>query len=304
MGLLGGGLATAAYHYRRGLDDQDRRLRDARDMARDARDAIDRWLSSGTAQRLLVATVQDVLGGISIGGPRQQVPSVVPNPSTVTRPDITGVSAATSTQWPPVPGVYDDAGNVTTIGALTRLGLALTYEEVTAAILALVRKASPSQTTKEQIYNVINALIDAVAGRSLTWEQYRAIWENVLASGGALNPHTDATRQPVYIAGSSQATVASVTLLPGSSDEVAFWRVTAGPNPINSGSTLLSATYATPFVVAGQPVKPFVITDNPAFVSIVAASSTSYTVQLIGGSINANSSMDVGVLSKASAQAG
>ena len=299
LGLLGGGLAAAGVHYTRTQDHLDRRVDRADDRARDAQDTVNRWLNSGTVARLLIATVQDVLGGIAISSPARQAPSAVPSTAVVARPDISGVSQATANTWPPVQGTYDTDQRVTAVGELTKFGLALTYEEVRTAVMALVQSTQPSLASKEQLFNVINALVASVASRSATWADYKAAWDAFFQ--GTLpgyDPHTDPTKIPQ--ASAFGANVASVVPLPQSTDQVARFRITAGPAALTaSANPVFQVTFATTYQKGNTPIAPIVLTEtSPSFQwSVASVTPNGYQIVLSQGSISAPGSYDLKILS-------
>lgn len=295
LGLLGGGLTAAAVHFSRNQDNTDRRIERADDRAREAQAQINQWMQSGTMARLLIAAVQDVLGGIAISNPSTQAPSNVPSTAVVTRPDISGSANATGNNWPPVVGTYNEHQQVLSVGELTKLGLALTYEEVRTAILALVQSTPPNVGAKGQIFNVVNALIASVAARTATWDQYKAAWDLFFNGTLPSDPHQDPTKIPQ--ASGLGANVASVVPLANSTDQVARFRVTsdgtgisAGPNPI------FVVTYATAY-----PLPPIVLTEQrPGMFWAVGTGNTGagYSVILQSGGIPANTIIDLKVLSQ------
>ena len=299
LGLLGGGLAAAGVHYTRTQDHLDRRVDRADDRARDAQDTVNRWLNSGTVARLLIATVQDVLGGIAISSPARQAPSAVPSTAVVARPDISGVSQATANTWPPVQGTYDTDQRVTAVGELTKFGLALTYEEVRTAVMALVQSTQPSLASKEQLFNVINALVASVASRSATWADYKAAWDAFFQ--GTLpgyDPHTDPTKIPQ--ASAFGANVASVVPLAQSTDQVARFRITAGPGNLGaSANPVFQVTYATPYQKGSTPITPIVTYESTHSFgwSIANVTPNGYQVILSTGVINNATTYDLKILS-------
>ena len=109
-------------------DNLERRIDRTDDRARDAQDGLNNWLNSGTVARLIKQTVQDVLGGIAAASPAPQTPTAVPTTTNIARPDISGVSTGTETNWPPVVGIYNEQANIVQVGELARFGLALTYQ--------------------------------------------------------------------------------------------------------------------------------------------------------------------------------
>ena len=299
MGLLGGGLTTAAVHYVRTQDNLERRIDRTDDRARDAQDGLNTWLNSGTVARLIKQTVQDVLGGIAAASPAPQTPTAVPTTTNIARPDISGVSTSTETNWPPVAGIYNEQANIVQVGELARFGLALTYQEVRTAILALVQATPPTLGGKVQIYNVLNALIQSVVSRSATLEQYKIGWDAFFNGFVQSNdPHKDPTKIP-SVSGFG-ANVASVVPLAPCTDEVARFRITAGPGNITAGANpVFSVTYATPYQQGPIPIAPIVVSDQQhTFLwTTGGVTSTGYQVYLSSGGLAATTTYDIKLLS-------
>lgn len=299
LGLLGGGLAAAGVHYNRTQDHLDRRVDRADDRARDAQDMISRWLNSGTVARLLVASVQDVLGGIAIASPAPQTPSAIPSTAVVARPDLSGVTHATGNNWPPVLGSYDQEQRITAVGELTKLGLALTYEEVRTVILALVAPTPPSLQAKVQTFNVINALLASVAPRNASWADYKAAWDAFFQGNlPGYDPHTDPTKIPQ--ASALGGSVASVVPLAQSTDQVARFRITAGAGGIvASANPVFQVTYATAYQQASTTITPIVVFETMhTFVwSVANVTPNGYQVILSQGTINAGNTYDLNIMS-------
>ena len=293
LGLLGGGLAAAGVHYTRTQDHLDRRVDRADDRARDAQEAINRWLNSGTVARLLVASVQDVLGGIAIASPTPQTPTAIPSTAVVARPDLSGVSQATGNNWPPVLGTYDTEQRITSVGELTKLGLALTYEEVRTALLALIQPTQPSLLTKNQIFNAINALVSSLASRNASWADYKAAWDSFFQGTiPGYDPHTDPTKIPQ--ASGLVASVASVVPLPQSTDQVTRIRITAAAGGINaSANPILQVNYATAY-----PIAPVVIAEptHTFLWSVANVTGSGYQLILSQGTISAGNTYDLKLL--------
>jgi hypothetical protein len=293
-------LAAAGVHYTRTQDHLDRRVDRADDRARDAQDTINRWLQSGTVARLLYATVQDVLGGIAIAQPAQQAPAAVPSTAVVARPDLSGFSQATGNNWPPVPGTYNNEQQITAVGELTKLGLALTYEEVRTAILALVQSTPPSLQVKAQIFNVLNALVSSVAARNATWADYKAAWDAFFQ--GTLpgyDPHTDPAKVPT-ISGLA-AGITSAVSLAKSTDAVTRVRLTIGGANINpSNNALFTIGYATEYRdKTGSPIAPIVLPEQPftLFFAPINGTSQAAGIALQTGTLLANQVYDFKIAS-------
>jgi len=299
MGLLGGGLTTAAVHYVRTQDNLERRLDRTDDRARDAQDGLNTWLNSGTVKRLIKQTVQDILGGIAAASPAPQTPTAVPTTTNIARPDISGVNTSTESNWPPIPGVYNDEANIVQVGELARFGLALTYQEVRTAILALVQATPPTLGGKVQIYNVLNALIQSVLSRSATLEQYKTGWDSFF-NGFVQNndPHKDPTKIPtITFLGTN---VAGVTPIGTCTDEVARFRISAGPGNISAGANpIFTVLYATPYQLGSLPITPIVVSDQQHTFLWTTGNVTAagYTVYLSSGAIPNGNTYDIKLLS-------
>ncbi|MBL9003467.1 MAG: hypothetical protein JNJ46_04420, partial [Myxococcales bacterium] len=212
---------------------------------------------------------------------------------------ISGVSQATANTWPPVQGTYDTDQRVTAVGELTKFGLALTYEEVRTAVMALVQSTQPSLASKEQLFNVLNALVASVASRSATWADYKAAWDAFFQNTlPGYDPHTDPTKIPQ--ASGLVAAVASVIPLAQSTDQVARFRITAAAGGIGSSANpLIQVTYATPYQRGATTIAPIVIAEPTHTFSWAVTNVTpnGYQVILSAGAILGGQTYDLKILS-------
>ncbi|MBL9003453.1 MAG: hypothetical protein JNJ46_04350, partial [Myxococcales bacterium] len=212
---------------------------------------------------------------------------------------ISGVSQATANTWPPVQGTYDTDQRVTAVGELTKFGLALTYEEVRTAVMALVQSTQPSLASKEQLFNVLNALVASVASRSATWADYKAAWDAFFQNTlPGYDPHTDPAKVPT-ISGVA-AGITSVVSLAKSTDTVTRVRVTVGGGNVNpSANALFTIGYATEYRDNGAPISPIVIPEQPftLFFCPVNGTFQTYGIALQTGTLLANTSYDLKIAS-------
>lgn len=308
-GALAGGLTSLIYAHNRNEDDTQLRIRDARRVANDAADAVDRLRARGEMIRLNVAILQDLLTGVLVANPRQPNPTALPSglPTSV-RPQFSqwaSETAASNLTWPPAPGQYDANGQVLQIGELGTLGAALTLEEVRAFLLGLTQNEQPSSAAKVQIFQMAHMLVETVAHLNLTAADFRAAWERVFAvfAGGAdASPHANTTPGPVIT--NKIAALSSVTALGApdigsmnkhqNTDAASKWRITVGGGNINANTTLFTLQYNSSYYRGGQLYNPVTLLSSSVFSTIGQSPSQVSivnNVQLAG-----NTDYDLGIV--------
>lgn len=294
--LTGAGLAALTQWSR--LDDTTQsKLRNVRADVRDVRDAFVDTQSYGEIIRLRLAVVQDLLSGVARASSTSAAPSPLPLPqSSLGRPDLcSGIEAAISGfSYPPRQGTYDARGNIVSLGELTTVGTALTFEEVRAALHGFVMCGGSTGSQRVEIYRAMNALVETVAGLSLSKAEFASAWARVFAMSGAepIDPHLDPTRPPsLAIVGAAGITLSYLGAPPignnpqtDAAQRITF-AVTAGA--IAAETDLISVSFATPYrwkrsdgsVVAFTPA----IVVNPSYrlFRINAASSTGFRIATI-----------------------
>lgn len=292
-GLLTG-LAIAAFaHANRWDVDTNRRLRDARQDARDATTSINDLRSRGELIRSRLPVVQDFQVGLSIANARELFPEVIPTATPVMRPDLASAAEQEilGSSWPPAKGEYDDTGRVTQAGELATLGLTLTFEETRAAIQGLVQGKQPTQAQKRQIYRCFHALNEVLYGGlpssplssdglGLTYAEFISAWRRLFTgSEQQLDAHRNPAIPPMIV--NKDAGIASMTPLGqpdinypfehSNMDAANKWRVTVGGANINSGTTLFTVQFGSPYSRNGKPYVPVVLaTPTPPIQPMIA----------------------------------
>ena len=281
-GLLTG-LAIAAFAQAHRWDiDTSRRLREANQDARDATRSINDLRNRGEMIRSRLPVVQDFQVGLSIATPREVFPDVIPSAPPVVRPDLASSAEAAilESSWPPSKGDYDDTGRVTQAGELASLGLAMTFEEVRAGLLGLVQGKQPTYAQKRQIYRCLHALNEVLYGGpsssplssdglGLAYADYVAAWRRLFTGSAEQqqDPHRNTATPPIVL--SKDAGLVSVQPL-GMPDinypyehqntDAAFkLRMQVGGAIVNSGTTLFTIQFGTPYTRNGKPYVPVVL---------------------------------------------
>ena len=306
-GVLSGAALAAAAGFAREGDETQRKIRIARDDSTRALRDIEDLNTRGEVVRSRMPVVMDFDAGLSVANQPNPVPSVTPSTAGVGRPDLAAnmSTAVADLKWPPKPGQYDERGNIMTIGELTALASALTYEEPRAFLQGLVQSRQPTPAQKVQIFYAANALTAALYSLNLNEEQYLQAWKSFFTgeTGSATlsDAHGLVTSPPVAsIIDPGIASVVPLGLpnIPTCSyahqntDYASKWRVTLGAN-VAAGSAAFQITFGTsPWVKNGKPYQPVVLSSSPLLtVSAVTASGfTVKTVQAIGGALT----VDVG----------
>lgn len=303
--LTGAGLAALTQWSR--LDDTTQsKLRNVRADVRDVRDAFVDTQSYGEIIRLRLAVVQDLLSGVARASSTSAAPSPLPLPqSSLGRPDLCGgIEAAISGfSYPPRQGTYDARGNIVSLGELTTVGTALTFEEVRAALHGFVMCGGSTGSQRVEIYRAMNALVETVAGLNLTKAEFATAWAAVFnRQSEPIDPHTDPTRSPVIGALSGGLTVAYLGAPPiGTNPQTdAAQRivisVTAGALSVDT--ELVQVTFATPYRYkrADGSVVSFVPAvhagSNFKSVRVTSASSTGFKITNSVG-LNSGDSLEV-----------
>lgn len=280
--LTGAGLAALTQWSR--LDDTTQsKLRNVRADVRDVRDAFVDTQSYGEIIRLRLAVVQDLLSGVARASSTSAAPSPLPLPqSSLGRPDLcSGIEAAISGfSYPPRQGTYDARGNIVSLGELTTVGTALTFEEVRAALHGFVMCGGSTGSQRVEIYRAMNALVETVAGLSLSKAEFASAWARVFGPTGAtaaIDPHTS-TSVPPSITALNGVTITQLPLNQQPRTDAAHrFQVTISGGGLPADSPFVQVTFGTPYrfdaggVAAGfapvvlatgsiQPVRPIIVT--------------------------------------------
>jgi hypothetical protein len=306
-GVLSGAALAAAAGFAREGDETQRKIRIARDDSTRALREIEELNTRGEVVRSRMPVVMDFNAGLSIASQPNPVPSVTPSTAGVSRPDLAAnmSTAIADLKWPPNPGRYDERGNILSIGELTALASAFTYEEPRAFVQGLVQPRQPTAAQKIQIFYAANALTTALYSLNLSGDQYVQVWKSLFSGAGAEAPEADThglvSSPPVAVVldpGIVSVLPLGLPNIPTCSyahqntDYASKWRVAVGAN-VAAGSAAFQITFGTsPWLKNGKPYQPVVLSSSPLFVvSLVTANGfTVKTVQGIGGA----STIDVG----------
>lgn len=252
------GLATStAFHFLRRDTDNQNRL----DRSRDDIDALQRRIqdmaSNGHWLRASSAVVADLLSGVALARSEETTPTVLPNLSTINRPQLINAlqSGIGNFAWPPKEGEYTANGYIEKAGELVSLGLILTFEEVRAFIHGLVLDNAPTQAEKISAFNAAAELIRAIVNRNFSRQQWKVTWERLFGPV----PHAVA---PVIGQTLPNVTAQALT---GAKDSALVVKVTIGAGGINAGAQVAKVTFGTaytnvPAVIVGGPFRAELVT--------------------------------------------
>ena len=311
-GALSGALIAGLAHWSRYDDDQARRTRNLKLDLGEVRDTLREYLSRGEVIRSRMPPVQDAQVGLALATQVAPTSAVVPSVTKIGRPEI-GEDAAYNLNWPPKTGQFDAQGNVSELGELSTLFLGLTYEELRAFLLGFLQSKSPSQVSKQQIFNASHQLSLELASLGLTPEEYRAAWHWLFTNGvstAAVDPHRDPYRAPAVVAGSLNGGISAFVpltslgnVVPGAypnrnTDEASHWRITTSA-PVGAGQQLAIIRFGTEYRYrsggVSSPFQPTVISSAGVY-GIFAEGITSTTFTLFAGQlIAANVNVDIHV---------
>lgn len=308
-GLLSGAAIAAAVGFSRTDDETQRRLRHVREDAREAQRDIRDLIGNGAIQRLFMSVVQDAIAGLSIANPTTVNPTLTPSSVAQTRPDLANSmeAAVAELSWPPKPGHYNTAGYIESVGELTQLFTALTFEENRAFIQGLAQEKQPTAAQKIQAFFVSNSLISTVYGLNLTWQQYVDAWKRLF---GVVQGTTDDHRspqKPPRIIGIDPTIVSVIPLgqpdVPGfpyatyNTDIANKWRVTVSSGGTPASTNLFTVQFGSEFRQPGpgggtSAYQPVVLSQDTKL-NIASVTSAGFTVRNTFG-LSGSITMDMG----------
>ena len=279
---IAGLVAVALPLWVRAQDDNDRELRNNRLDLRDLEDQLRACCNHGANIRNKLPVNQDFGVGLALSNPKAAVPELIPTTSSVTRPAI-GDDATLDYKWPPRTGTYTANGAVSEIGEITRLALALLFQENRAWIEGFTLSGAPSQTALVQIFSAARALSTVLAAQSLSRADYVTAWSKML---GVSVPGTPPTITNVQTANA----IASVAAISGHAfnNRAMRLRVTVGGGNYAASTDVATVVFSQPFSTV-----PAVVGDSNVVLSAVTTSS--FTFQLRNGWTN-GSTVDVSLL--------
>jgi len=179
---IAGLVAVALPLWVRAQDDNDRELRNNRLDLRDLEDQLRACCNHGANIRSKLPVNQDFGVGLALSNPKAAVPELIPTTSSVTRPAI-GDDAMLDYKWPPRTGTYTANGAVSEIGEITRLALALLFQENRAWIEGFTLASAPSQTALVQIFSAARALSTVISSLNLSRSEYVSAWNQLFNAG-------------------------------------------------------------------------------------------------------------------------
>lgn len=313
LGMLTGALVPVAAQWSRYDDETQRRLRNTKYDLRDLRDAFTDSQAWGGVVRSRLPIVMDWDTGLAIATAQQPVAQKIPTlPSLAQRPNLCqgAESFVSSMQWPPRPGMYDSRQNVTQVGELSTTALAVTYEEVRAAILGFVSCDGSTAAGRVQLYRAVNALTETVMALNLSRAEFAARWEKIFApTSTTTDPHRDPAKSPTIGSINSRFNVASVMWLStGNNNEINAqtdaghrFRVTAGSGGLIAADIEICAiTFSSSYRYKRPdgtiaPMVPQIHADGAYSPYVIGSSYTGYTLAA-RAPIPAGTSVDISVI--------
>jgi len=279
---IAGLVAFALPLWVRAQDDNDRDLRNNRLDLRDVEDKLRACCNHGAMIRGKLPVNQDFGVGLALSNPKASVPELIPTTSGVTRPAI-GEDALLDYKWPPRTGTFTENGAVSEIGEITRLALALLFQENRAWIEGFTQSTSPNQAALTQIFSAARALSTVLASQSLTRADYVAAWAKMF---GVSVPGAPPTITNVQTGNN----VSSVQAIAGHAfnNRAMRLRVSIGPGNYGAGADVCTIVFSQPFSAA-----PAVVGDSNVVITTVT--QTSFTFQLRTGQNN-GSFVDTNIL--------
>ncbi len=279
---IAGLMAVALPMWVRAQDDNDRELRNNRLDLRDLEDQLRACCNHGANIRSKLPVNQDFGVGLALSNPKAAVPELIPTTSSVTRPAI-GDDATLDYKWPPRTGTYTANGAVSEIGEITRLALALLFQENRAWTEGFTLSSAPSQTALVQIFSAARALSTVLAAQSLSRADYVAAWSKML---GVSIPGTPPTITNVQTGNN----FASVTAIAGQvfNNRSMRLRISVGPGNSGAGADVATIVFGQAFATV-----PAVVGDSNLLITTVTP--TGFTFQMRNGYSN-GSVIDANVL--------
>jgi len=224
LGAMAGALVPVAVQWSRYDDQTQQRVRTTKYDLRDLKDAWQESQGWGSAVRGRLPIVMDWGTGLAMATAQTATPQAIPSlPPGQLRPNLCqGAEAFVSAMlYPPRAGVYDARHNVQQLGELSTTALAMTFEEVRAAIHGLILCNGSTAAQRVAIYRSVNALVETVAALGLTKAQFAEAWAKVftpIVTAATIDPHRDPSKSPTI---SNIQNVSGVTFIStGSNGEI------------------------------------------------------------------------------------
>ena len=240
--VIAGAVAVALPLWVRAQDDTDRDLRNNRLDLRDLESELRACCNHGAMIRSKLAIAQDVGVGLALSNPKTTVPEILPTSTPYTRPVI-GEDTINDYKYPPRVGNYLPNGALTEAGEMTRLALALAFQENRAWIEGFTLPGSPAPSVTAQIFSASRALSTVISGLTLSRSEWISAWKQLFENG--LQAIGTPTIGNVNVANG----VASVTPIGGATftNRAMRIRVTASNVGINASTELATVTFSKPY---------------------------------------------------------
>jgi hypothetical protein len=267
--VIAGAVAVALPLWVRAQDDTDRDLRNNRLDLRDLESELRACCNHGAMIRSKLAIAQDVGVGLALSNPKTTVPEILPTSTPYTRAVI-GEDTINDYKYPPRVGNYLPNGALTEAGEMTRLFLALAFQENRAWIEGFTLPGSPAPSVTAQIFSASRALSTVISGLTLSRSEWISAWKQLFESGlqsigtptiGNLNAANNV--QSVQPIGGATFTNRAMRI-----------RVTA----TGSGSIGASTDVATVAFSKSYPAVPAVVGSDG--LSAINVTTTGFTIQL------------------------
>ncbi len=275
------GLVTAAMvSWDRQDQETQRKNRNTRDDLRDITDRFNSYIARGEQIRSRLPSVMSALLGLALANPTTASAVVLPTTTKLTRPEIGGDSVA-DLSWPPKTGTFDERGNVSEIGELTRTFLAATFQEWRAWNEGLTQDKSPNLAGLTQINTAAHQMIAVLSTLNLTAAQYASAWLKMFTGATSQAPVDVHAASPTIGTPNGGNNVASVMFIAGSakSDRAMRLRITAGAANIGALTDVVTIVFASEWKDAsGNPIIPSIVGSQGLFAT--NPTSTGFTVQL------------------------
>jgi hypothetical protein len=180
--VIAGAVAVALPLWVRAQDDTDRDLRNNRLDLRDLESELRACCNHGAMIRSKLAIAQDVGVGLALSNPKTTVPEILPTSTPYTRAVI-GEDTINDYKYPPRVGNYLPNGALTEAGEMTRLALALAFQENRAWIEGFTLPGSPAPSVTAQIFSASRALSTVISGLTLSRSEWISAWKQLFESG-------------------------------------------------------------------------------------------------------------------------
>jgi hypothetical protein len=268
----------------RAQDDTDRDLRNNRLDLRDLENELRACCNHGAMIRSKLAIAQDVGVGLALSNPKTTVPEILPTTTPYTRAVI-GEDTINDYKYPPRVGNYLPNGALTEAGEMTRLVLALAFQENRAWIEGFTLPGSPAPSVTAQIFSASRALSTVISGLTLSRNEWISAWKQLFESG------LQAIGTPIVGNLNAANNVQSVQPIGGATltNRAMRIRVTAtGSGSIGASTDVATVTFSKPY-----PSVPAVVGSDG--LSAINVTTSGFTIQL-SNAINPGLSRDFSIV--------